>query len=225
MFTEKISIPIEGGMINSTLHKPREANTIVLISYPPGIGRFNQRNRTLIEQLDQAGLATLLCDWSQIKMVLEKQGDFNHLKMAQNLASIVRWLKSQRAFKDFSTALYGSGTGAAFSVIAASEMEDSVKAVVSRNGRLELAEDYLAKVKSPTFIAVGEKDYRLFELNKYAYKKLECPKQFVMMPGITPFFEVPKKMERIGRLSIDWIKKNSLPETDPSNQKKMLLHS
>lgn len=170
MVTERISIPIEGRIINSTLHKPRDAKTIVLISHPPGIGRFNQRNRMLIDQLDQAGLATLLCDWSQIKMVLEKQGDFNHLKMAQSLTSIIRWLNSQRAFKDFSTALFGSGSAAAFSVIAASVMGESVKAVVSRNGRLELAKNYLDKVKSPTFIAVGEKDYRLFELNKKAYK-------------------------------------------------------
>ena len=212
-------------MINSTLHAPRDANTIVLISHPPGIGRFNQRNRLLMEQLDQAGLASLLCDWSQIKMVLEKQGDFNPLKMAQSLAFIIRWLKSQRTFKDFSTALYGSGTGAAFSVIAASEMDESVKAIVSRNGRLELAEDYLNKVKTPTLVAVGEKDYRLFELNRKAYKKLECPKQFVMMPGITPFFEVPKKMEHMGRLSIDWIKKNSMTQSDSSSEKKMILHS
>lgn len=46
-----------------------------------------------------------------------------------------------------------------------------------------------------------------------------------MMPGITPFFEVPKKIERIGRLSIDWIKKNSLPQEDSSSKKEVILHS
>lgn len=97
-------------------------------------------------------------------------------------------------------------------------MEDSVKAVISRNGRLELADDYLHKVRSPTFVAVGEKDYRLFEANKKAYKKLECPKHFVVVPGITPFFEDPKKIERVGRLSIEWIQKHALPEVPPNKK-------
>lgn len=217
MVTHNITVPIEGGYIDSTLHKPPEAKIIVLISHAPGSGRFNLRNRKLARQLARAGFATLLYDWPSVKEIHE---EVDHLKMAQNLTSLIRWIKSHRTFQELSPVLYGSGTGAAFSIIAASEMEDSFKAIVSCNGRLELADDYLHKVKSPTFIAVGEKDHRLFELNKKAYKKLECPKQFVVVPGITPFFEEPKKMERVGRLSIEWIQRHSLPELPPN--KKML---
>lgn len=221
MLTHNINVPIEGGYIDSTIHKPPEAKIIVLISHAPGSGRFNLRNRQLTEQLDKAGFATFLCDWSKMK---EIHNQFDHLKMAESLASIVRWLKSHRAFKDLSPALYGSGTGAAFSIIAASEMKDSIRAVVSRNGRLDLAKDYLAKVKSPTFIVVGEKDFHLLESNRKAYEKLDCPKQLVVMPGITPFFEEPKKVERVGRLSIEWIKKNSTPREVGSRLKEMAQH-
>lgn len=213
MLTHNINVPIDGGYIESTIHKPPEATVVVLISHAPGSGRFNVRNRQLAEQLDKAGFATLLCDWTRVK---EMHGHFDHLKMAESLASIVRWLKSHRAFKNLSPALYGSGTGAAFSMIAASEIEDSIIAIVSRNGRLETAEPYLAKVKSPTFITVGEKDFHLLQSNKKAFEKLDCPKRLLVMPGITPFFEEPKKMERIGRLSIEWIQKHSVPQTEPT---------
>lgn len=215
MLTHNINVPVEGGFIDSTIHKPPEAKVIVLISHAPGSGRFNLRNKKLAEQLAGAGFATLLYDWSRVK---EFHKNINHLKMGQNLAFIIRWLKSHRTFKDLSPVLYGSGTGAAFSIIAASEMGDSVKAVVSRNGRLELADNYLHKVKSATFLAVGDKDYRLLELNKKAYKKLECPKKFVVVPGITPFFEEPKKVERVGQLSIEWIQRYSRSDVPSKNK-------
>lgn len=219
MFADNISIPIKGGYIHSTLYNPPETKAIVLISHAPGSGRFNLRNRRLTEQLNKAGFATLLCDWTKVK---EMHGHFNHLIMAQSLASIVRWFKSHRAFKDLSPALYGSGTGAAFSIIAASEMEDSVKAVVCRNGRLEAAEPYLAKVKSPTFIAVGEKDFLLLESNRKAYEKLGCPKELAVIPGITPFFEQPKKMERMGRMAINWIQTHSMPQASANRMAELL---
>lgn len=222
MLTHHINVPIEGGYIESTIHKPPEAKIIVLISYAPGSGRFNVRNRRLVEQLDSAGFATLLCDWTQVK---EMNEHFDHLKMAESLAIIVRWLKNHRAFKNLSPTLYGSGTGAAFSMIAASEMEDSIKAVVTRNGRLETAEPYLAKIKSPTFITVGEKDFHLLQSNKKVYEKLDCPKRLVVLPGITPFFEEPKKMERVGKLSIEWIQKHSLSRTDSSAREDMAQRS
>lgn len=216
MLTHNINVPIDGGYIESTIHKPPEARVIVLISHAPGSGCFNVRNRQLADQLSQAGFATLLCDWTKVK---EMNEHFDHFKMAQSLASVVRWLKSHRSFKDLSPVFYGTGTGAVFSLIAASQMDDSIKAVVSRNGRLEIAKDHLHKVKSPTLIAVGEKDYHLLESNRKAYEKLGCKKRLVIMPGITPFFEEPKKVERIGRLSIDWILKHSLPQTITPDKK------
>lgn len=218
MITKNVRVPIEDAHIQSTMYTPQGSKVIVLVSHEPGSGRFNHRNRQLGKQFYGAGLATLLLDWNKIMEIEERKGDFNPVKMAKNLAGIVHWLRSHQTLKHLSAVLYGSSTGAASALIAATEVENSIQAVISRNGRLELAETYLEKIKSPTFIAVGKKDYRLLESNKKAYEKLRCPKKFVALSGICPFFEESEKVEQLGKMAITWINKHSLGPTDTSSK-------
>lgn len=216
MIIKNLKVPIENAHLQSTMYTPLGSKIIVLVAHEPGSGRFNLRNRQLGEQLYSAGFTTLLLDWNEIKEIEEKSGDFDPIKMAKNLVGIIYWLKNHHTFKHLSAVVYGSGSGAASALIAASELEDSVQTVISRNGRMELAEPYLEKVKSPTFIAVGKNDYRLLESNKKAFEKLLCPKKFVVLPGICPFFEKAEKVEQLGKMVINWINKQSLWPTDSS---------
>ncbi len=218
MITQNIHIPIEDDQIKSTVFSPKDSTVLVLVTHEPGSGRFNHRNKQFVNQLYSAGLATLLLDWDKIKQLEEQSGGFNPLKMAKKIALITSWLKKQPFFQYLSTVLYGSSIGAASALIAASELEDSVQAVISRNGRLELAEQYLEKVKTPTLVAVGKKDHSLLESNKKAFDKLSCPKKLVILSGICPFFEEPNKVEQLGKMVIDWINEHSLRPTDSSQE-------
>lgn len=207
MFTNNIELPIKDSLIHSTIHKPPDSKAIVLVSHGPGSGRFNHRNRLLSEQLYNAGFAVLLFDWNKSKEIEERTGNFDPIKMAKTIGKIVLWLKNDQTLKNLPTVVFGSSTGAAASLIAASKNEDLIQAVISRNGRLELAEPYLEDVKSPTLILVGKNDYHLMERNKKAYEKLNCPKSMVVLPGICPFFEEPEKMKKVGNMAINWINK------------------
>lgn len=210
MITTSVKVPIDDLQVQSTIYTPQDSKVIVLVSHEPGCGRFNVRNKQFGEQLYHAGLATFLLDWNTISEIEEKNGGFSHIMRAKNLTRIIQWLKEHQTFKHFSAVLYGTSIGAASALIAASELGDSIQAVISRNGRLELAEPYLEKVKTPTLIAVGKKDQRLLESNKKAFAKLECPKKLIVLSGICPFFEKPIKVKKLGKMAIDWINKYSL---------------
>ena len=209
MFSSNIRVPLPGGYIPSTIHKPEGAKIIVLISHEPGSGRFCSRNKQIASQLEHAGFATLLCDWN---LGIGQHSEFDPYKRAQSLTSTIYWLKNHHEFGHLEPVYYGCSTGAASALMAASEKENGVLAVISRNGRLEIADSYLNRVKSPTLVVVGDKDYRLIKQNTEAYKKLECPKKFLIVPGITPFFENPKMVEKMGRMAINWIKRQKMKD-------------
>jgi hypothetical protein len=54
---------------------------------------------------------------------------------------------------------------------------DTIKAVVSRGGRPDLALSALDQVTAPTLLIVGGMDMPVIEMNKTAYDELHCIKR------------------------------------------------
>ena len=61
---------------------------------------------------------------------------------------------------------FGASTGAASALSAAAQMGKSIKAIVSRGGRPDLAMPILKDIKIPTLLIVGGNDDVVIELNK-----------------------------------------------------------
>ena len=79
-----------------------------------------------------------------------------------------------------------------------------IRAVVSRGGRPDLAEPYLAQVTAPTLLIVGGDDEPVIEMNRSAYELLTCEKKLIIVPGATHLFEEPGTLEEVARLACDW---------------------
>lgn len=62
----------------------------------------------------------------------------------------------------------------------------------------------LGKVKAPTLFIVGGEDYVVIELNKEAYDRVSCEKQFKIIPGATHLFEEPGKLEEVALMVTEW---------------------
>jgi len=71
--------------------------------------------------------------------------------------------------------------------------------------------DYLHLVRSPTLLIVGGEDRPVIPLNEFAYKKLGCPKEMVVVPGATHLFEEPAALEKVAELARDWFLKYFVP--------------
>jgi len=83
-----------------------------------------------------------------------------------------------------------------------------IGAVVSRGGRVDLAEPVLGEVRAPTLLIVGENDDAVLELNRRAYELLQGEKKLAVVAGATHLFEEPGALEEVARLSADWFKKH-----------------
>jgi len=89
-------------------------------------------------------------------------------------------------------------------LVAAGRHPDGVAAVVSRGGRPDLAEGWLALVQAPTLLVVGALDTTVIELNQVAYDQLRVERAIEIVPGATHLFEEPGALEHVARLAGDW---------------------
>jgi alpha-beta hydrolase superfamily lysophospholipase len=83
-----------------------------------------------------------------------------------------------------------------------------VAAIVSRGGRPDLAECYLAQVTAPTLLLIGGYDEPVIEMNQAAYRLLRCPKQLTIIPGATHLFEEPGTLEEVSEQALKWFQRH-----------------
>jgi putative phosphoribosyl transferase len=86
--------------------------------------------------------------------------------------------------------LFGASTGAAAALIAAAKRPQTVRAVVSRGGRPDLAEASLEGATAPTLLIVGGRDEVVIELNRQAFARLKGPKELQIVPGARHLYEL-----------------------------------
>ena len=197
-----LEITLEG-----MLKIPENCSGIVVFAHGSGSSRFSPRNNFVSNILNEAGFGTLLIDLLSPEEDEIYQTRFDIDLLAKRLGKVVDWLKKQSETKAFSLGLFGSSTGAAAALIVAASFSKDIKAVVSRGGRPDLALPSLEKVKAPTLFIVGGKDFQVIELNQVAYERLECLKDFKIIPNATHLFEEKGCLEQVAILAKDWFEK------------------
>lgn len=193
------------GSLEGDLHMPREEKGLVLFAHGSGSSRHSPRNRAVAEVLQQAGLGTLLFDLltpeeEEIDRVTA-QLRFDIALLTERLLLATAWAEKH---KGLALGYFGASTGAAAALSAAAKLP--VKAVVSRGGRPDLAQD-LPAVKAPTLLIVGGNDDVVIGLNEQALSQLKCTKKLVIVKGATHLFEEPGALEEVARLARDWFLK------------------
>jgi putative phosphoribosyl transferase len=128
--------------------------------------------------------------------------------LADRVANATDWLKEQADTRDLRIGYFGASTGAAAALMAAAERTDSVGAIVSRGGRPDLAGLILDRVRAPTLLIVGGKDFLVIRLNQVALAQLRCVKRLVIVPNATHLFEEPGALEEVARLAREWFESN-----------------
>lgn len=199
--------------LEGMLGLPEGAQGVVLFAHGSGSGRFSPRNQYVARVLREGGLGTLLIDLLEEWESDDRDKVFDIGFLAERLISSTSWLQSNEATKDMAIGYFGASTGAAAALEAASKLGDTIKAVVSRGGRPDLAMQYLPDVKAPTLLIVGGDDWPVISMNQDAYDHLPGTKEIVIIPGATHLFEEPGTLEEVARLARDWfswyLEKNS----------------
>lgn len=208
----EVRIPIDSITLEGNLIIPEGAKGIVIFAHGSGSSRHSPRNQYVAQELQRSGLGTLLFD---LLTVEEERVDMltRHLRfdidlLATRLVNVTTWLLSNPKTKGFNIGYFGASTGAAAALIAAKEHADTVKAVVSRGGRPDLAESALMYVKAPTLLIVGGKDTQVIDLNQWALDRMTMlEKELKIVPGATHLFEEKGALEEVARLAGEWFKR------------------
>jgi pimeloyl-ACP methyl ester carboxylesterase len=201
-------IPAAGVVLEADIALPQEARGVVLFAHGSGSSRHSPRNRYVAEQLQHAGLATVLADLLTAEEeridALTAELRFDIGLLATRLAALTDWLTGQESTAGLGIGLFGASTGAAAALVAAAVRPAAVRTVVSRGGRPDLAGDYLALVRQPTLLIVGGRDPVVVELNRAALNRLGGPARLAIVPGATHLFAEPGALEQVARLARDW---------------------
>lgn len=203
-----VGIPADTATLQGDLVVPDEATGIVLFAHGSGSSRHSTRNQHVAEILQEAGLATLLLDLltpeEEAADLYTRQYRFDIPLLARRLVGATDWIAQDPRTAALRLGYFGASTGAAAALIAAMERPDTVKTVVSRGGRPDLAGEALRHVLVPTLLLVGGHDTPVIALNQQAYELLPDGKEMMIIPRATHLFEEPGALDEVARLAREW---------------------
>ncbi|WP_281297030.1 dienelactone hydrolase family protein [Flavobacterium limnophilum] len=207
MKREEINIPLPSVVLKGELVLPEKALGVVVFSHGSGSSRFSPRNKMVGELIQQEGIGTLLFDLLTEQEDRVYENRFNIDLLVSRLIDATEWLMEYKTTKNLPVGYFGASTGAASALRAAAYFGKSIKAVVSRGGRPDLALNALPMVTAPTLLIVGQLDAQVIKMNKLAFDQLQSIKEMKIIPGATHLFEEPGKLTEVADLAITWYKK------------------
>jgi dienelactone hydrolase len=187
----------------------------VLFAHGSGSSRHSPRNQYVAKVLRQAGLATLLIDLltsaEEREDVVNSRLRFDIGLLTERVIGTSEWLAQDPLTASLRVGYFGASTGAAAALTAAAERPEAVGVIVSRGGRPDLAIAVLPRVKAPTLLIVGGRDYEVIEMNREALRHLNTEKKIAIVPGATHLFEGEGALEEVARLARDWFSRYLIP--------------
>jgi putative phosphoribosyl transferase len=197
--------------LEGVLGLPAQVLGMVVFAHGSGSGRFSPRNNFVARHLQQGRVATLLIDLLTPDEAEDRRKVFDIDLLADRVLLAKAWLEQDARTKGLGIGYFGASTGAGAALQAAARDPSSVRAVVSRGGRPDLAEPYLPSVTTPTLLIVGGDDEPVIEMNRAAYRLLACPKRLVIVPGASHLFEEPGTLEEVAEHALIWFQQHFRP--------------
>ncbi len=208
---ESVRVQTEHVSLDGDLRVPERATGLVMFAHGSGSSRFSRRNRSVAAVLEDNGFATLLLDLltPEEEAVDERtrQYRFDIERLGNRVIGTCDWVQARSGLNHLPLGLFGASTGAAAALIGAAARPELVRAVVSRGGRPDLAEEGLPRVHSPALLIVGGRDEPVIEMNRAAMRWMLAPVELKIIPGATHLFEEPGALEEVSRLAADWYRR------------------
>lgn len=191
----------------------------VAFAHGSGSSRHSPRNQAVAEELNRAGIATLLFDLltadEERADQLDARQRFDIDLLTERLTGAVSWLREREETADARIGLFGASTGAAAALRAAAERPDLVSGVVSRGGRPDLAGTLaLRTVHAPTLLIVGGADTEVLKLNEEAAERVAGLCRVHVVPGATHLFEERGAIEEVADAAAEWFLRALRPGQD-----------
>jgi pimeloyl-ACP methyl ester carboxylesterase len=179
-------LPIPAGAVSlaADITVPESSPGVVLFAHGSGSSRLSPRNLAVAQQLQSAGLGTVLVDLlterEAYRDAATAEFRFDISLLADRLTAITDWLVEHETTSGRGIGLFG-------------------------------ASDVLHLVHQPTLLIVGERDPEVLDFNKLAMAKLGGPSRLEIVPRATHLFEEPGALEQVAKLATDWFAEHLKP--------------
>lgn len=205
---QPVKIPVDLAAVSGDLRVPPDARGLVIFAHGSGSSRFSLRNRQVAESLDRQGFATLLLDLltpqEEAVDVRTMEYRFDIARLGPRVSAAADWARRHPDLRELPVGVFGASTGAAAALIAAADRPETIRAVVSRGGRPDLAGGALPRVTAPTLLVVGGDDEPVIAMNRDAMRQMRAHVELEIVPAATHLFEEPGALEEVERLAAAW---------------------
>jgi len=209
---EAVRVDVGVIAVDGDLRVREGAAGLVIFAHGSGSSRFSRRNRTVAGVLEAAGFGTLLLDLltPDEEAVDERTREyrFDIDLLGRRAVGAADWMQARPDLHHLPLAFFGASTGAAAALLAAAARPEITRAVISRGGRPDLADEALPNVQAPTLLIVGGADESVIEMNREAMRRMRAPVELEIIPGATHLFEEPGALEQVARLAADWCRRH-----------------
>lgn len=195
-------------MLEGEMVLPKNARGQVLFAHGSGSSRHSPRNHYVARVLNRLGFATLLFDLLTPHEDQAAHARFDIALLTTRLLAALDWALREPSISTLPVGLFGASTGAAAALRVAATRPDTIRAVVSRGGRPDMAGlPILSTVHAPTLLIVGSMDNEVLELNRGAQAHMPGSATIAIIPGATHLFEEPGTLEQAANEAGKWFVK------------------
>ena len=201
-----VTITIGYQELRGDLAVPADAQGLVVLAGANGNDLQNPLQQYVRHALVPAKMGTLIVG---LPAEAEESSDPNGVlrsavdTLARRLVKIADWLQRRPETGALPLGLFGAGTGAAASLIAAAERPTHVAAVVCQGGR-HLAGAALSRVIAPTLLIAGSRDRDAVLVNRDAMARMRCEVALELVPRATHLFAERGALEQAASLAARW---------------------
>lgn len=201
---KEITIPVDNIHLKGNLREAKNAKGMIVFSHGSGSSRMSTRNNFVADYLLECGFSSLLFDLltEREDTIYDNRFDINLL--TSRLVNVTHWMLKNDILDNLPIGYFGASTGAASALWAASQLGSTIKAVVSRGGRPDLAMPILNLINTPTLLLVGGNDGVVIELNEKAKHNINAICELKIIEGATHLFSEPGKLELVAKETSDW---------------------
>lgn len=155
---------------------------------PSGLVVLAPASRAIAAALGEIDFATVLVD-----LDVDEQDAHDIGLLARRVLDVVDRARRGPLLEQMPVALFGAGNGAAAVLVAAAERPEVVHAVITHDGRPELAGGALERVEAPTRLIVDPGEPALVELNRDAVRRMRAHVELEMAAA-----------GRVAELTVEW---------------------
>lgn len=203
MKKQSFRLDLPEASLTADFSQPRMQTGLVIFVHGSGSSRLSPRNQFVADVLNRYNISTLVTDLLTPAEEQVYENRFNIDLLSKRLVGVTQKIIEQIAFDNLPIGYFGASTGAATALDAAAFLGSTIKGIVCRGGRTDLA-SHLREVKAPVLFIAGSGDTNIINLNKQASEELTAENKLQIVEGASHLFEEAGKLDEVAMLTANW---------------------